>query len=604
MARRTVLVCDNCGNEVGENKGAALRVTFTDARRGSKVADLCDACAAEMPGRPPLGAAGGRRPRPPDRRSAEACGAPGATVSAAGPDPRFRAARRRMPLPALFSPGARPGVRPGTGLRWLGESEPRRGARERGQGRAPARALSGPPRRRAVSDRAEPVGRRPGRARPAAALRLPARRLDRDVRRSVRADRRRRPGAAGRSATDAQRALVARRAVERAAARGSTASRGSARFRGFADSLLGDARRARVRARRPGRARRRARRALRRVPRRARPARALGPRPAPPPRRRAAPARPRRLARRARLRVRLRGPDRGRVVAARGARRARRGARLAAVRAGPGRVRLAARNGRGPRRARRRAAPRSCRRAPPSTPRRRSRTSSARCSSRRRRAVPPIDGAVRFLEGAGTRGTLELVGEEVLELLRAGTPAGGDRARRRRRSTAGAAPLETVFSALGIPYAIEGRVAARARRRSATRSLSLLRFAWGGAGRRELYAFLRSPYSGIARDERRLRRGPAARPRRARARPRRGGDRAAARGAARRAARAARRRVAGRRRPRAAPLDAPLRLRARRAAAPARPRGSTCAPSAAATALLDELDDWRAARRAARRRTT
>jgi hypothetical protein len=40
VARRTVLVCDNCGKEVGENKGAAMRITFTDARRGSKVADL------------------------------------------------------------------------------------------------------------------------------------------------------------------------------------------------------------------------------------------------------------------------------------------------------------------------------------------------------------------------------------------------------------------------------------------------------------------------------------------------------------------------------------------------------------------------------------
>ena len=51
VARRTVLVCDNCGKEVGENKGASLRVTFTDARRGSKVADLCDTCAGDMPGR-------------------------------------------------------------------------------------------------------------------------------------------------------------------------------------------------------------------------------------------------------------------------------------------------------------------------------------------------------------------------------------------------------------------------------------------------------------------------------------------------------------------------------------------------------------------------
>ena len=61
VARRTVLVCDNCGKEVGENKGATMRVTFTDARRGSKVADLCDACAADMPGR--AAARRGRRPK-------------------------------------------------------------------------------------------------------------------------------------------------------------------------------------------------------------------------------------------------------------------------------------------------------------------------------------------------------------------------------------------------------------------------------------------------------------------------------------------------------------------------------------------------------------
>ena len=35
----------------------------------------------------------------------------------------------------------------------------------------------------------------------------------------------------------------------------------------------------------------------------------------------------------------------------------------------------------------------------------------------------PIEGAVRFFEGAGTRGALELVGEELLALLRAGTSA-------------------------------------------------------------------------------------------------------------------------------------------------------------------------------------
>ena len=61
MARKTVLVCDNCGTEVGEGKGAALRVTFTDARRGAKAADLCDDCAGKMPGQP--AARRGRRPR-------------------------------------------------------------------------------------------------------------------------------------------------------------------------------------------------------------------------------------------------------------------------------------------------------------------------------------------------------------------------------------------------------------------------------------------------------------------------------------------------------------------------------------------------------------
>ena len=36
MARKTVLVCDSCGTEVGEGKGAVLRVTFNDARTRRK----------------------------------------------------------------------------------------------------------------------------------------------------------------------------------------------------------------------------------------------------------------------------------------------------------------------------------------------------------------------------------------------------------------------------------------------------------------------------------------------------------------------------------------------------------------------------------------
>ncbi|HVP75411.1 MAG TPA: hypothetical protein VMS63_05255 [Gaiellaceae bacterium] len=61
MARKTVLVCDNCGKEVDEAKGAVMRVTYTDARRGAKQADLCDECAGTMPGR--AAARRGRRPK-------------------------------------------------------------------------------------------------------------------------------------------------------------------------------------------------------------------------------------------------------------------------------------------------------------------------------------------------------------------------------------------------------------------------------------------------------------------------------------------------------------------------------------------------------------
>ena len=65
MARKTVLVCDNCQREVGEGKGATLRMSYADARRGAKQADLCDDCARKMPGRPVA-----RRGSPP--RSAQA----------------------------------------------------------------------------------------------------------------------------------------------------------------------------------------------------------------------------------------------------------------------------------------------------------------------------------------------------------------------------------------------------------------------------------------------------------------------------------------------------------------------------------------------------
>jgi ATP-dependent helicase/DNAse subunit B len=110
---------------------------------------------------------------------------------------------------------------------------------------------------------------------------------------------------------------------------------------------------------------------------------------------------------------------------------------------------------------------------------------------------PELDGSIRFLEGAGLRGTLELVAEEVLSLVRAGTDPAEiaivcpslDRWR---------APLDTAFTTLGVPYALEGRL--RLGQTPFGQALNaLLRYAWLEGERRDLFAFLRSPYSGLSR---------------------------------------------------------------------------------------------------------
>jgi hypothetical protein len=110
---------------------------------------------------------------------------------------------------------------------------------------------------------------------------------------------------------------------------------------------------------------------------------------------------------------------------------------------------------------------------------------------------PPLEGAVRFLEGAGARGALELVAEEILGLLRDGTAPEDigvvcpslDRVRAR---------LETSFGTMGVPHAPEGRVRL-AQTTFGHALLAALRFAWGSGERRDLFAFLRSPYSGLSR---------------------------------------------------------------------------------------------------------
>jgi ATP-dependent helicase/DNAse subunit B len=112
-------------------------------------------------------------------------------------------------------------------------------------------------------------------------------------------------------------------------------------------------------------------------------------------------------------------------------------------------------------------------------------------------AGPPLDGAIRFLEGAGTRGTVELLASEVAALLRGGMAAERvaivcDAPERWRT------PLGAALSQLQVPYALEhGR---RLGDTSIGRALlSLLRYAWLGGGRGDFFVFLRSPFSGLER---------------------------------------------------------------------------------------------------------
>ncbi|HYA08254.1 MAG TPA: hypothetical protein VEG24_01610, partial [Gaiellaceae bacterium] len=112
-------------------------------------------------------------------------------------------------------------------------------------------------------------------------------------------------------------------------------------------------------------------------------------------------------------------------------------------------------------------------------------------------ASVPIDGALRFFEGAGVRGALELVGDELVTLLRAGTPAAAigivcPSTERWR------APLDTVLGSLGIAYTVDGEV--RIGQTPLGQALSaFLRFAWLGGARADLFTYLRSPFSGVPR---------------------------------------------------------------------------------------------------------
>ena len=98
---------------------------------------------------------------------------------------------------------------------------------------------------------------------------------------------------------------------------------------------------------------------------------------------------------------------------------------------------------------------------------------------------------VRLLCGGGERAELELVGAHVVRLLRDGV-APGEIAVALRRPAALAPLLERVFSAYGIPFALERQVPA-GHTALGRGVLALLRCALLDAGADELLAFLRTP---------------------------------------------------------------------------------------------------------------
>jgi hypothetical protein len=61
VSKKTVLVSDMSGEEIPDGKGATVRITFRDARKGVRELDLTDTEAERLGGRPV--ARRGRRPK-------------------------------------------------------------------------------------------------------------------------------------------------------------------------------------------------------------------------------------------------------------------------------------------------------------------------------------------------------------------------------------------------------------------------------------------------------------------------------------------------------------------------------------------------------------